>query len=369
MSFLINSAVALNENDKHPFGMLMPGRKYATSIPYRYGFNGQEKSTEIGGQGNSYAAEYWQYDSRLGRRWNRDPITKISESTYSTFGNNPIILSDPNGADTIDIKKTTTRVHLAGKSDGYSDGFVIPSRVLVTQSGEINIKEAKGDNIFRITDVTVDVFDNGNQTSSSKTTTLELNVFNSVYGIVGGQKMKGYIDDRYALAAHVPTWLLKYYNNKAPDIGIQAAIAYQKDVRFAAGLNKVMNIAYMISGVYGLAKTSLSRAVVEAFPSGFVTSQIEGFYMRSASSMTNGVYKKTIQTLAYMGEDGAGSMLKVVRSVEAEARAAGAKSLEIHGIEVVNPKILTTAKAAAEKFGYTFEQVTTNSIKLAKQLK
>ena len=33
-----------------------------------YGFNGQEKDDEVAGEGNSYTAMYWQYDSRIGRR-------------------------------------------------------------------------------------------------------------------------------------------------------------------------------------------------------------------------------------------------------------------------------------------------------------
>ena len=40
---------------------------------YRFGFNGQEKVDEIAGAGNHTTAEFWEYDTRLGRRWNRDP--------------------------------------------------------------------------------------------------------------------------------------------------------------------------------------------------------------------------------------------------------------------------------------------------------
>jgi RHS repeat-associated protein len=62
---------------------------------YRYGFNGQEKSNDVI-EGN-YTAEYWEYDSRIGRRWNVDPVTKEYESSYATFSNNPIYNIDPNG--------------------------------------------------------------------------------------------------------------------------------------------------------------------------------------------------------------------------------------------------------------------------------
>ena len=64
---------------------------------YRYGFNGQEKSDEIKGEGNSYTALFWEYDPRTGRRWNIDPKPTIGISVYSCFENNPLLLVDING--------------------------------------------------------------------------------------------------------------------------------------------------------------------------------------------------------------------------------------------------------------------------------
>ncbi len=90
----------LTANDYDPFGMGMPGRKFAEDESYRYGFNGQEKSTEIEPNGNSMTAEFWQYDARIGRRWNVDPVYKAYESSYGTFAGNPLWFSDFNGADT-----------------------------------------------------------------------------------------------------------------------------------------------------------------------------------------------------------------------------------------------------------------------------
>ena len=58
------------------------------------------RDSEISGTGNSYTAEYWQYDSRLGRRWNVDPVVKPWESPYAAFANNPIRCTDRKGADT-----------------------------------------------------------------------------------------------------------------------------------------------------------------------------------------------------------------------------------------------------------------------------
>jgi LysM repeat protein len=76
--------------------MSMPGRKYtAPSSSYRYGFNSQERSTEI--NDNSYTALFWEYDARIGRRWNIDPVIQPSESGYACFNNNPILITDLNG--------------------------------------------------------------------------------------------------------------------------------------------------------------------------------------------------------------------------------------------------------------------------------
>lgn len=74
----------------------MPGRNANANL-YRYSVNGQEDVDEISGVGNHTTAEYWEYDTRLGRRWNLDPKPQISTSDYACFGNNPVIFTDPLG--------------------------------------------------------------------------------------------------------------------------------------------------------------------------------------------------------------------------------------------------------------------------------
>jgi hypothetical protein len=95
--------VVINAQDYYAFGSVMPGREYAldTTSAYRYGFNGQEKSDEISGEGNHTTAEFWEYDTRLGRRWNLDPKPVAWESGYAANRNNPIANSDPKGDDPI----------------------------------------------------------------------------------------------------------------------------------------------------------------------------------------------------------------------------------------------------------------------------
>ena len=86
----------------YPFGMEMKTYK-ADSSGYRYGFGGQERDNEIAGNGNSYTAEYWQYDARIGKRFNIDPMTARYpwQSPYACFNDNPIIYADPQGLEGI----------------------------------------------------------------------------------------------------------------------------------------------------------------------------------------------------------------------------------------------------------------------------
>jgi hypothetical protein len=83
----------------YPFGMMQEGRQFVGGMGYRWGFNGQENVNEIIGTGNHTTAMYWEYDTRLGKRWNSDPVVKPWRSPYDAFNNNPVIYIDPNGDD------------------------------------------------------------------------------------------------------------------------------------------------------------------------------------------------------------------------------------------------------------------------------
>ena len=82
--------------DYYPFGMEIAGRSFS-SVAYRFGFNGQQKVDEIAGFGNINTAMFWEYDTRIGRRWNQDPVVKRWESPYACFNENPIWYMDPLG--------------------------------------------------------------------------------------------------------------------------------------------------------------------------------------------------------------------------------------------------------------------------------
>jgi YD repeat-containing protein len=83
--------------DYSPFGAVLEGRTDESESQYRYGFNGQEKETEITGTAAHTSAEFWMHDSRLGRRWDLDPRPNSNFSPYSSFQLNPIFYFDAKG--------------------------------------------------------------------------------------------------------------------------------------------------------------------------------------------------------------------------------------------------------------------------------
>jgi RHS repeat-associated protein len=80
---------------------------------YRFHFNGQEADNEVAGNGNSYTAEFWQYDSRLGRRWNVDPKPIVSFSPYMCLSNNPILFIDKQGDTSKYYNSNGELIHIA----------------------------------------------------------------------------------------------------------------------------------------------------------------------------------------------------------------------------------------------------------------
>ena len=103
--------LVISESDYYPFGMAMKERSFSNE-EYRFGFNTQEKSTEIGE--DTYTAEFWQYDAKIARRWNVDPVVVHGESGYAILKNSPMSLNDVNGKTgvaTIDKEAKTVTVH------------------------------------------------------------------------------------------------------------------------------------------------------------------------------------------------------------------------------------------------------------------
>jgi hypothetical protein len=130
--------------------MQMPGRNFSTDA-YRFGFNGQERTDEISGSGNHYTATFWEYDPRLGRRWNLDPVVVAWESGYAAFRNNPIWLNDPNGDCPDCPEESVPEKHTIGEGETLS-GIAEETGTTVDQLVEWNnIKDP--DKIFAGNDI------------------------------------------------------------------------------------------------------------------------------------------------------------------------------------------------------------------------
>lgn len=112
-----------------PFGLLLVGRNWVAGSEYRYGFNTQEQVNEVYGNGNLNTAQFWDYDTRIGRRWNRDPLTYEWRSPYSCFNNNPIYYSDITGAAPQMISKDGKTNQANPKFDGINGKLSVPLNI------------------------------------------------------------------------------------------------------------------------------------------------------------------------------------------------------------------------------------------------
>ena len=88
-------AQVVQAQDYYAFGAAMEGRSFSISS-YRFGFNGKENDPEFNGN-YDFGARF--LDVRLGRWLSTDPVTHSSQSPYTGFDNNPILLVDPSGMD------------------------------------------------------------------------------------------------------------------------------------------------------------------------------------------------------------------------------------------------------------------------------
>ena len=118
----------LSFSDYFPFGMTMPGRNDSGDDDYRYGFGGHEKDDEVKGKGNHYDFGNYGLDVRIGRRFQMDPVTFVSQSPYATFDNNPIYYSDPSGRNTETEIETDPKPFKLEKSDVLLDEVVVKAK-------------------------------------------------------------------------------------------------------------------------------------------------------------------------------------------------------------------------------------------------
>jgi hypothetical protein len=91
----------------------------------RFHFNGQETDDEIAGKGNINTAQFWEYDTRLGRRWNLDPKPEQGISGYACFANNPIWCNDELGDSIIKVRINDKSGYIHGSKIIYIDHTIL----------------------------------------------------------------------------------------------------------------------------------------------------------------------------------------------------------------------------------------------------
>ena len=97
----------------------------------------------------------------------------------------------------------------------------------------------------------------------------------------------------------------------------------------------------------------------------FKITNLHGFYIRAKTLFSNGTFEKTVQALASLKEGT--SLIKLIKSFEAEAKASGANQIIIRGIDIVETRLIKDINFA-KRLGYAVEETTNNSIKISKKL-
>ncbi|MBW6484347.1 MAG: hypothetical protein K0B10_14990 [Vicingaceae bacterium] len=245
---------------------MMPTATYHFGKEYRYGFNGQEKDNEVAGSGNSYSAEFWQYDSRLGRRWNPDPIIKPWQSPYVTFDNNPIFFIDPSGAvaegSDGDKAKTGSGVSL---SDDELNNVDEKGTIIGGDLDEFVIAEENPNKIGADNTTTNQIFVD-NRTNQEKITTFILNKLEKDPAFVG--KL---ISNQTSLSREEKSDILIHFMQNRPSA--KFFIAFGQAATLGAGLGAASSLG-LFSGLSGVSASSLS--ITSSFPSLLATNFVKG---------------------------------------------------------------------------------------------
>ncbi|WP_142785723.1 DUF6443 domain-containing protein [Changchengzhania lutea] len=121
----------VEENNYYPFGLKHKGYNSIVSantndVANKFKFNGKEQEKALGY--NMYEMDVRSLDPALGRWTSMDPVTHHSMSTYNAFDNNPVLISDPSGADGMIGSNggsgwTLYSGQMGTQSYGYGHGF------------------------------------------------------------------------------------------------------------------------------------------------------------------------------------------------------------------------------------------------------
>lgn len=90
-----------------------------------------------------------------------------------------------------------------------------------------------------------------------------------------------------------------------------------------------------------------------------------GFYVRAKTIFSDGVFTKTIQSLASFKEGT--NLVKLVKTFKAEAKSAGATEIIIKGVDIIEKRLIQNVDFMT-RLGYKVEKTAENSIKISKKI-
>ncbi|HET8885644.1 MAG TPA: DUF6443 domain-containing protein [Salinimicrobium sp.] len=168
----------LEENNYYPFGLEHKGYNNvisnSNSVASKFKFQGVEYEESLGL--NLYEMDFRNYDSALGRFTGIDPVTHHQFSPYNSFDNNPVIWSDPSGADaTYGVDPDGKVRHLDDRKYYDSEGNEVDKIYATDRNQKIDFEKGS---------VTTKVNENGSSLASD----LAHNSVNITHGAGGDQE-------------------------------------------------------------------------------------------------------------------------------------------------------------------------------------